>query len=72
MDWTDNIRILEVLEKLDCFEGIDLSVLSASYRELRSGLHRNSLADEADKTTIADYAETCSKVTEIWQKVFVA
>ncbi len=70
LEWTDNIRILESLESLACFEGLDLATLSSSYRELRSALHRNSLADETDKTSISDYPETTKKVSEIWQKVF--
>jgi glutamate-ammonia-ligase adenylyltransferase len=70
MEWTDNVRILEVLEKIVCFEGVNFATLSEAYRELRSALHRNSLADESDKVDITAYSSTAANVSHIWQKVF--
>jgi glutamate-ammonia-ligase adenylyltransferase len=71
LEWTDNVRILEVLDRLKCFNGLDLCLLVDAYRELRSGLHRNSLADEADKSTIDDYRELTQGVSDIWEQIFL-
>ncbi len=68
--WTDNIRILESLRAEQCFGGIDLTPLESAYRELRSALHRNSLADADDKAGIEDFSEITSKVETVWQKIF--
>lgn len=68
--WTDNIRILETLRAEKCFEDIDLEPLESAYRDLRSALHRNSLADPSDRTAIEDYAGTAEKVQVIWHKIF--
>lgn len=70
LEWTDNVRLLETLERLACFEGVDLSILISAYRELRSGLHRNTLADDSSQASIDDYPEITREVTAIWQKIF--
>ena len=68
--WTDNIRILESLSVEKCFADVDLKPLESAYRELRSALHRNSLADADDKAEIKEFAEITSIVESTWQKIF--
>jgi glutamate-ammonia-ligase adenylyltransferase len=68
--WTDNIRILESLSAEKCFADIDLKPLESAYRELRSALHRNSLADAEDKAEIEEFLEITSIVESTWQKIF--
>lgn len=68
--WTDNIRILDVLSEERCFGELDISPLEAAYRELRSALHRNSLADVDDKIQIEAFSDTTSQVDVIWKHIF--
>ena len=68
--WTDNIRILESLSVEKCFAGIDLKPLDSAYRELRSALHRNSLADTDDISKIENYSDITVQVQSIWQRIF--
>ena len=68
--WTDNIRILESLSLEKCFDGIDLQPLESAYRELRSAVHRNSLADSEDKAEIESLSNITSKVEAIWRQIF--
>lgn len=68
--WTDNIRILESLSAEKCFSQVDLTPLESAYRELRSALHRNSLADGDDKTEIKAFANITSIVETTWNQIF--
>ena len=70
LEWTDNIRILESLSKEGCFQGLELEKLISAYRELRSALHKNSLAQNDEQAVIEDYAEITSQVEQAWQQVF--
>jgi glutamate-ammonia-ligase adenylyltransferase len=71
LEWTDNVRLLDVLSKNKSFGDVDLSPLIESYRVLRSALHRNSLADEGQKATIEQYPELTQQVRAIWKSVFI-
>lgn len=70
LEWTDNIRILESLSKVGCFKGVELEALISAYRELRSALHKNSLAEDNEQSAIEDFTATTSRVEQAWQKVF--
>lgn len=70
LEWTDNIRILESLSKVGCFKGLQLETLISAYRELRSALHKNSLAEDDEQSVIEDYTEITSQVEHAWQHIF--
>jgi [glutamine synthetase] adenylyltransferase / [glutamine synthetase]-adenylyl-L-tyrosine phosphorylase len=70
LEWTDNIRLLETLAHYHCFGEIDISPLMEAYRQLRSGLHRKSLADESYQGTLADFPEIRTAVAALWEQVF--
>jgi glutamate-ammonia-ligase adenylyltransferase len=70
LEWTDNIRILESLAKVDCFKGLALEPLISAYRELRSALHKNSLAEDDDKAVIEDFPGITSMVEAVWKRIF--
>lgn len=70
LEWTDNVRLLETLEKHECFKGVALLPLIDAYRELRAALHRKSLADEAYQVDMSDFAEHRDAVVSAWQAIF--
>ena len=70
IEWSDNIRILETLSRVGCFSQLDLTPLINAYRQLRSALHRNSLADESQKETIEAYSKLAEQVSAIWKVIF--
>ncbi len=70
LQWSDNIRLLETMSKLDSFEGVDLVPLIDAYRTLRSAQHRKSLAGPEYSVSLADFPEVREKVSEIWSKIF--
>jgi len=71
LEWTDNIRLLETLAKLNCFDGVDVSPLIEAYRQLRSALHRKSLADDDYTVSLADFPDIRKTVAQVWQHVLV-
>lgn len=70
VEWTDNIRILEVLSRVKCFGDVSLEPLESAYRELRSALHRNSLAEDNGRSAIEDFPDTTQQVEGIWRQLF--
>lgn len=71
LKWTDNIRIMEVLVANQCFGEVDIKELEHAYRELRSAIHRNSLADVDERLGIDDFQEITASVSEVWRQIFV-
>ncbi|WP_295392637.1 bifunctional [glutamate--ammonia ligase]-adenylyl-L-tyrosine phosphorylase/[glutamate--ammonia-ligase] adenylyltransferase [uncultured Thiodictyon sp.] len=51
-DWTDNIRQLETLARLDLLPGTAAAQLTAAYKRLRGAYHRSALQDQPK--TVAD------------------
>ncbi len=72
LQWSDNIRLLEVLSQQRCFGEVDVEPLIEAYRTLRSALHRKSLADRNYRITLAEFDETRRLVAALWQKIFNA
>jgi len=70
LEWTDNVRLLEALAKYKCFGEVDISPLADVYRQLRSALHRKSLADDRYQVSLVDYSEQRLAVMAIWQQIF--
>jgi glutamate-ammonia-ligase adenylyltransferase len=70
LQWTDNIRILESVSSVGCFENVNVTPLISAYRELRAALHKNSLAEDDDKAVIEDFPEITGQVAAIWNQVF--
>lgn len=67
--WTDNVRLLGTLERLDLLPGNAARDLTAAYKELRAVYHRNALQDQP--TTIAGdrLAEPRERVRELWREL---
>lgn len=70
LDWSDNIRLLEVLSRKGCFEGLDFLPLIDDYRSLRSARHRKSLADERYQVSLKDFPELRARVRSLWEQLF--
>ncbi len=70
LKWSDNIRQLESLIELACFEGVDLAPLMDAYRALRSAMHRKTLAGKSYHVSLADFESVRTDVVRIWKAVF--
>jgi glutamate-ammonia-ligase adenylyltransferase len=67
--WTDNVRLLETLVRLDLMPGNAAQDLTAAYKDLRAAYHRSALQDQP--TTIPDDAlvEQRAKVQALWREL---
>jgi len=75
LQYSDNIRVLEVLEQLELLSAVDAEWLRESYKALRSAIHRLSLEQLPSRLSMAEvtargldkYREA---VVRIWSEVF--
>jgi len=68
-DWTDNVRLLETLARLDLLPGDAAQNLTAAYKELRAAYHRSALQERP--TTIPDdwLVEPRERVRILWREL---
>jgi len=75
LQYSDNIRVLEVLEQLELFPAADAEWLRESYKALRSAIHRLSLEQLPSRLSMTEVkARGLDKyraaVARIWSDVF--
>ncbi len=68
--WSDNIRILEVLQQTGILAARDVEVLTSAYKDYRSAGHRLQLQQLQGVVDAAEFASERQKVRAIWQSVF--
>lgn len=77
LQYSDNIRVLEILEQLGLFPAEDAEWLRESYKTLRSAIHRLSLEQLPSRLSMAEVTERGldqyrNAVIRIWNQVFQA
>ena len=75
LQYSDNIRVLEVLEQLGLFSADDAEWLREAYKKLRSVVHRLTLEQQPSRLALADVEERGlneyrQAVIRIWRAVF--
>jgi glutamate-ammonia-ligase adenylyltransferase len=68
-DWTDNIRILESLQREGLFSEQEANDLTEAYKLYRSDAHRASLQEQASEVALDKYAEQREQVIAKWQNL---
>ncbi len=76
LQYTDNIRVLEILEQLKLLDRADADSLREAYKAFRSIIHRLSLDQQPSRLTDQKLAELELKplredVIRVWQKVML-
>jgi glutamate-ammonia-ligase adenylyltransferase len=67
--WTDNIRILEELEKAGLMPVEDASLLREAYKSYRSAAHRQALQKDAGVIPGDQFADERRQVMRIWREL---
>jgi len=75
LQYSDNIRVLEVLEQLGLFSAQDAEWLREAYKALRSAIHRLTLEQLPSRLSMAEVQqrglnEYREAVVRIWQQTF--
>lgn len=66
--YTDNVRIFDLLAKTDFMTAEDADVLTQHYLKLRQATHIQALAEKNRVAQMADWAQVREDVMRLWQK----
>ncbi|MFZ1575411.1 MAG: bifunctional [glutamate--ammonia ligase]-adenylyl-L-tyrosine phosphorylase/[glutamate--ammonia-ligase] adenylyltransferase [Chromatiaceae bacterium] len=66
-DWSDNIRLLESLGRLDLLPGRAATALTAAYKDLRAAYHRSALQDEPTTVAAGVLLDSRERVAALWR-----
>ncbi len=67
--WTDNVRLLETLDRLALLPGHAAQELTDAYKALRGAYHRNALQDTPGLVADTDLAAERASVERLWQQL---
>jgi len=68
-DWSDNIRLLETLDRLDLLPGTAAEDLTAAYKVLRAAYHRSSLQEEPTLIAADRLLDSRDQVKGLWREL---
>jgi len=68
-DWSDNIRLLESLGRLDLLPGTAAPDLTAAYKALRAAYHRSALQDEPTLVAADVLLDSRERVSALWREL---
>ncbi|MBK1648978.1 bifunctional [glutamate--ammonia ligase]-adenylyl-L-tyrosine phosphorylase/[glutamate--ammonia-ligase] adenylyltransferase [Rhabdochromatium marinum] len=68
-DWTDNIRLLETLNRLDLLPEDTAAVLTQAYKSLRAAYHRNALRDAPGCVNNDQLVSERQQVVQCWDSL---
>ena len=76
LQYTDNIRVLEILERLKLLDRMDADALREAYKTFRSIIHRLSLDQQPSRLTAQELVELGleplrENVIRVWQRVML-
>ena len=67
--WTDNVRLLETLDRLALLPGQAAQELTDAYKALRAAYHRNALQDSPGLVSDTELVAERDAVTRLWQQL---
>nr|WP_207280724.1 bifunctional [glutamate--ammonia ligase]-adenylyl-L-tyrosine phosphorylase/[glutamate--ammonia-ligase] adenylyltransferase [Thiocystis violacea] len=66
-DWTDNVRLLETLARLDLLPGQAAQDLTETYKSLRAAYHRGALQEQPKTIPDDELLPERERVRELWR-----
>jgi glutamate-ammonia-ligase adenylyltransferase len=70
--WTDNVRLLETLDRLALLPGHAAQDLTHAYKALRAAYHRNALEETPGLVPDAELVAERDAVAALWQQLMEA
>ena len=71
LEWTDNIRLLEGLNRHRLLEGDEVSLMTDSYKELRAAYHRNTLGGHPGVVATSELVSEREAVAQLWRHLML-
>ncbi len=69
-DWTDNVRLLETLDREGLFSSSECEALTEAYLAYRSEAHRLALQQQPDEVAVERFLQPRQAVTAKWRQLF--
>lgn len=66
-DWTDNVRLLETLGRLDLLPGRAAQDLTDAYKALRAAYHRSALQEQPKTVPVDQLSSERERVQSLWR-----
>jgi glutamate-ammonia-ligase adenylyltransferase len=70
VEWTDNIRLIATLHRLELLPGSTAELLEDAYKALRGLYHRNALQDAPGMVEATRLTEARGQVARLWSQLF--
>jgi len=67
--WTDNVRLLETLDRLALLPGLAAQGLTEAYKALRTAYHRNALQDSPGLVSDSELVAEREAVAGLWRQL---
>ena len=71
-DWTDNVRLLQTLARLDLLPGTAAQDLTSAYKELRAAYHRSALQNQPTSIPDDRLLGPRERVRALWRELMEA
>ena len=68
-DWTDNIRLLEVLSEVGVLSQQEAQQLTLAYQDYRAAAHLSALKQQKDISSVKTFTLYQQQVEKIWQRL---
>ena len=70
-DWTDNVRLIETLARLDLLPGPAARDLTEAYKSLRAAYHRSTLQEQPKTIPVEQLQDERARVRALWQTLML-
>jgi len=69
-DWTDNIRLIEVLSEVGLLNEQEAEQLTVAYQDYRAAAHLSALKQQKETTSMDAFANYQQQVGQLWARFF--
>ena len=69
-DWTDNIRLIEVLSEVGLLSEQEAEQLTVAYQDYRAEAHLSALKQQKEATSVKTFATYQQQVSQLWARFF--
>ena len=69
-DWTDNIRLIEVLSEAGLLSQQEAEQMTIAYQDYRAAAHLSALKQQKEATSVSTFAVYQQQVSQLWARIF--
>jgi glutamate-ammonia-ligase adenylyltransferase len=69
-EWTDNIRLIEVLSEVGLLSQSEAEQLTVAYQDYRAAAHLSALKQQKEATSASNFSTYQQQVSQLWARIF--